>query len=156
MFIASIQYIRALVPYTKYWAACVPTNSQSTRRVSPKKLKFFRRSHAGYRYPVIHKEKIMAYQYPFSNEEEVGKQAVWNKGRKIIQNGKEHDPSVWRWDICGKVMKYSEHGNTNSDNGWEIDHIKSSEKGGSGDLSNLQPLQWENNRTKSDTYPWSC
>jgi hypothetical protein len=31
-------------------------------------------------------------------------------------------------------------------------------KGGSDDLANLQPLQWQNNRTKGDTWPqgWSC
>ena len=105
---------------------------------------------------VIHKEKIMSYQYPFSNEEEQGKRAVWNKGRKIVRNGKEYDSNIWRWDICGNVMKYSEHGNTTSENGWEIDHIKPSSEGGSDNLDNLQPLQWENNRRKGDTYPWSC
>ena len=98
----------------------------------------------------------MAYTYPFSDLNEEGKLAVWNKGRKIVQNGKEYDPAVWRWDICGNVMKYSEHGNTSSKNGWEIDHIKPSALGGNDTLDNLQPLQWENNRRKSDTYPWSC
>ncbi len=53
-------------------------------------------------------------------------------------------------------MKRSEYGNTNSDHGWEVDHEKPVARGGSDDLSNLQPLQWDNNRKKSDAYPWSC
>ncbi|MGO0305854.1 HNH endonuclease signature motif containing protein [Endozoicomonas acroporae] len=97
-----------------------------------------------------------SYKYPFEGVEEEGKRAVWNKGKKIIQNGKEYDSNLWRWDMCGNVMKYSEHGNTDSEHGWEIDHIRPSSKGGTDDLDNLQPLQWENNRRKGDTFPWSC
>ncbi|MFT6985873.1 MAG: 5-methylcytosine-specific restriction endonuclease McrA [Psychromonas sp.] len=98
----------------------------------------------------------MLYKYPFSSIEEKSKLSVWNKGRKIIQDGKEFEPSIWRWDMCGNVMKFSEHGNTSSKNGWEIDHIEPTALGGKDDLSNLQPLQWGNNREKSDTYPWFC
>jgi hypothetical protein len=59
------------------------------------------------------------YKYPFSEATEEDKLAIWDKGR-VIEN---FDASVWRWDKCGAVMKYSEHGNTNSPHGWEIDHI---------------------------------
>ena len=56
--------------------------------------------------------------------------AVWNKGKPIDN----YDRNVWRYDMCGKPVA----------------------KGGSDDLSNLQPLQWDNNRKKSDTFPWAC
>jgi 5-methylcytosine-specific restriction endonuclease McrA len=79
--------------------------------------------------------------------------AVWRKG--IVAPG--FDPDVIRKDKCGKLMSWSAHGDTSSVLGWEIDHILPKSKGGSDDLTNLQPLQWENNRTKGDNFPvWSC
>ncbi|MEX2206697.1 MAG: HNH endonuclease signature motif containing protein [Myxococcota bacterium] len=78
--------------------------------------------------------------------------AVWSKGRVI----EGYDRAVWRHDMCGNVMKFSEYGNTGSEHGWEVDHIYPVAKGGSDDLANLQPLQWENNRRKGDTHPWNC
>lgn len=97
----------------------------------------------------------MPYTYPFKDADEKTELAVWEKGRIIEQDDKKYDSSIWRWDICGHVMKYPEHGNTNSKYGWEIDHIKPTSIGGTDALSNLQPLNWQNNRSKGDTYPWS-
>ena len=94
----------------------------------------------------------MPYQYPFSNADTNLITTVWRKGREIPK----FDKDVWRWDKCGKVMKYSEHGNTNSENGWEIDHINPKSNRGNDSLENLQPLQWENNRDKGDSLNWNC
>lgn len=74
------------------------------------------------------------------------KKAVWRKGRA----SGEYDPSVWRIDSYGSWMRYSDYGNRDSKYGWEIDHIVPQSKGGTDDLSNLQPLQWENNVRKGD------
>ncbi len=94
----------------------------------------------------------MSYVYPFSNTDESTKRAVWAKGR-IIPG---YDASVWRHDTCGMVMFYADHGDTNSEHGWEIDHIIPRALNGPTVLSNLQPLNWRNNRSKSDRYPWAC
>ena len=94
----------------------------------------------------------MAYVYPFSGSDEPNKREVWKKGREISG----YDSNVWRHDVCGAVMKYSEHGNTGSKHGWEINHIQPQAKGGPTTWDNLQPLNWENNRQKADKYPWAC
>lgn len=72
-------------------------------------------------------------------------EAVWQKGTP-----ESHES--FRTDVCGASMQRSKHGLTGQW-GWEIDHIKPVALGGSDDLSNLQPLQWENNRAKGDEYP---
>lgn len=75
------------------------------------------------------------------NEETIN--AVWEKGKTIPDN----DPKVYRKDECGAWIARSKHGNRDSQYGWEIDHIS---PGGSDAISNLRPLQWENNVDKSD------
>lgn len=76
-------------------------------------------------------------------------EAVWKKGKPETISG-------FRKDVCGASMLRSLYGKTEQW-GWEIDHIKPVSKGGTDDIDNLQPLQWENNRHKSDDWPgWAC
>jgi 5-methylcytosine-specific restriction endonuclease McrA len=77
---------------------------------------------------------------------------VWEKGKPIP----DYSQDIWRWDKCGKVMKYSDHGNRDSKYGWEIDHINPVSNSGTDDLSNLQPLHWSNNMDKADKLDWKC
>lgn len=59
-------------------------------------------------------------------------------------------------DKCGATI-YRHFYGVIIDFGWEIDHKNPVSNGGLDDLGNLQPLQWKNNRGKSDNYPnWSC
>jgi hypothetical protein len=70
-------------------------------------------------------------------------QQVWEKGKLAPSN----DPKVFRKDSCDAWIRRNLYGNRNSTYGWEIDHINPN---GGDALSNLQPLQWENNVHKSD------
>lgn len=71
---------------------------------------------------------------------------VWSKGT-IVQG---YDSAIYRKDQCGAWIRYSDYGNRSSQYGWEIDHITPDSKGGGDTLSNLRPLQWQNNVDKGD------
>lgn len=88
--------------------------------------------------------------YPLIHSDHALLSSVWWKGTSVPG----YDSKVWMKDIVGRTMKWSEHGNRDSQHGWEIDHIKPIRVGGSDDLSNLQPLNWQTNCEKGDTYPW--
>jgi 5-methylcytosine-specific restriction endonuclease McrA len=81
------------------------------------------------------------------NEEQI--QSVWEKGKKIA--GK--DPNLYREDAVGNIIYRRSYGKI-SEMGWEVDHKKPVDKGGTDNLRNLQPLQTEENREKGKQYPW--
>ena len=70
---------------------------------------------------------------------------VWARGKDV----EGRDRRVWRYDDCYALICFNDYGKQ-SEYGWEIDHIIPRAKGGNDDISNLQPLQWENNRAKND------
>jgi HNH endonuclease len=80
----------------------------------------------------------------------IGELEVWKKG-KIIKN---YNPVYWRKDDYGNVVSYRAYGNQESIYGWHKDHIKPVSKGGKNDIDNLRPLQWAENISKSDNFPY--
>lgn len=73
-------------------------------------------------------------------------QQVWGKGKIVANNS----PDDFRKDVCGAWIARNQHGNRNSMYGWEIDHVTPQSKNGSDKISNLRPLHWENNLSKSN------
>lgn len=73
-------------------------------------------------------------------------QKVWEKGTVVSGN----DKNDFRKDQCTAWIAKGHYGDRKSSYGWEIDHITPESKGGGDELSNLRPLQWENNMSKSD------
>jgi len=73
-------------------------------------------------------------------------QAVWEKGAVIPS----YDKAKYRQDVCKAWMIRDRHGDRDSLYGWEIDHIKPKSDDGTDDISNLRPMQWENNSSRSD------
>lgn len=94
----------------------------------------------------------MAYRYATRGSiDDATIRSVWQKGQIVST----HNASAHRKDICGHWMQFDQHGKE-GDYGWEVDHIKPIALNGPDTLANMQPLNWQNNRRKGDTYPWSC
>ena len=71
------------------------------------------------------------------------KDEVWEKGAKI--RGK--DPNLYRKDKFGNEMYYPSYGKY-TEMGWNIDHSKSQDDGGTDHLNNLQPMNSKANSSK--------
>lgn len=75
---------------------------------------------------------------------------VW-RSATIVSN---YDPNLFRKDCCGAWIIRNAYGNTDSIYGWEIDHVYPQSMGGTDNPINLRAMQWENNRSKGDDYPY--
>jgi 5-methylcytosine-specific restriction endonuclease McrA len=71
---------------------------------------------------------------------------IWAKARIVAG----YDQNVYRMDAYGSIIAWASYGKRDSRHGWEVDHIVPLAKGGSSLITNLRPLQWQNNARKSD------
>ena len=72
---------------------------------------------------------------------------VWEKARYV---NAENEKKGFRKDQCGAWINFNNYGDRESLWGWEIDHITPVADGGPDVVSNLRPLHWKNNLSKSD------
>ena len=79
-----------------------------------------------------------------ANKEQIDK--AWGNAKKI--RGK--DPDQYRQDPYGNQMYRPSYGK-DSEQGWEVDHIKPKARGGSDATRNLQALNTQVNRDKGDS-----
>lgn len=85
------------------------------------------------------------------------KRLVWEKGQIV----RGYNSDMYRKDPCGAWIAWDKYGVNDSIYGWEIDHIypqsRLEEQNCSveliDDLTNLRPMQHQNNASKSDDYP---
>lgn len=73
---------------------------------------------------------------------------VWEKATRVDGI----DPSRWRKDFAGAWIQKDQYG-IQSSFGWEIDHLTPLCQGGTDEITNLNPIHWENNSAKGGDYP---
>lgn len=77
------------------------------------------------------------------------KDDAWEKAKPL----RGQNPGVWRKDAYDNKIRYASY-DTQGDYGWELDHKNPKANGGTNNPRNIQPLHWEENRQKSDKYPY--
>ena len=82
------------------------------------------------------------------NDEEI--QRVWEKGITV----EDVDADLFRHDAAGAWIARDCYGNLESIYGWEIDHIYPLSRGGDNQMDNLRPMNWRNNKSKKNDYPY--
>lgn len=77
------------------------------------------------------------------------KDIAWEQANII----KGKNPNLYREDAYGNQIYKPSYGKQTT-MGWEIDHKHPLSKGGTDTSRNIHAVQWEENRTKSNKYPY--
>jgi 5-methylcytosine-specific restriction endonuclease McrA len=92
----------------------------------------------------------------FFKLKQMSKQTTYNSSRcqdkvwDLAKTIKNQDSNLYRQDPYGNKICKKSYGK-DTEQGWNIDHIKPSSRGGSDNLRNLQALQTTLNKSKGNT-----
>lgn len=77
-------------------------------------------------------------------------QHAWEKCDSIAGR----NPDIWRRDAVGNVIHRQAYGERQNEFGWEVDHSRPLQLQGTYHPNNLHALQWKQNASKGDEYPY--
>jgi hypothetical protein len=101
------------------------------------------------RYNTRNHEKLKLRK-EYEKDRENLKNYAWEKAEKV----KGYDPAKYRIDKLGNIIYKASYGK-DTKMGWNVDHSKPLNEGGTNHKNNMQALQTSQNKSKGSKYPYN-